>query len=150
MSKLHQSWRWSSWPKLQYGGLASFTGFLHVTLKTLILRKKKKNNTHFWGEVGALSEHGHTLMVTMYFRKEIFFKGLGLANAMVPLAVSTCISPYTLVKFWTVSPRQTEQYPTNKSGKLNIFLLRIFTLVLIYLGKSVLDRVRLCKAELKF
>lgn len=60
-----------------------------MNLNTLILRRKI--NTHFWGETGALGEHGHRLMVTMYFMKEIF-KGLGLANTVVPLTDSTCIS----------------------------------------------------------
>lgn len=82
VGRLLQGWRWSSWPKVQDGGLATLPGGGNVNLNTWILWRKI--NIHFQSEIGAPYEYGPSLMITIYFRKELFFKD--------PSTISTYVS----------------------------------------------------------
>lgn len=66
VGSLHQGWRWTSWPKLQDGELATIPGGGKVNLNTWILRTKI--NIHFQSESRASYEYGLSVVVTILRR----------------------------------------------------------------------------------
>lgn len=63
VGSLHQGWRWTTWPKLQDGELATIPGGGKVNLYTWILRTKI--NIHFQSESRAWYEYRLSVVVTI-------------------------------------------------------------------------------------